>query len=379
MKIIYITNMRMPTEKAHGIQIMKMCEAFVKNRAEVELIVAKRFNRLLKSIDPFIYYDVNRSFQIKKIFSLDLIPWEKVMGSLGSWIQAFSFYFLASFYLLFKKADLIYSRDSFSLYLLSFFKSNFVYEIHTFPKNFFLHKRILEKANKIIVITEILKNTLIKKGIQKDKILVAPDGVDLEKFNINISKKEAREKLGLPLDKKIILTNSHLYKWKGVQVLADASKFLDKDIFIVFVGGTKEDLEKFRKKNKNLNNILILGHRPYSEMPCYLKSADVLVIPNSGKMDISKSWTSPLKMFEYMASRRPVVASDLPSLREVLSENNAILVEPDNPQELAKGIERALKNTDFSVRISVQAYEDVQKYSWQKRARNILRFILGNE
>ncbi|MBU1255755.1 hypothetical protein KKH35_02700 [Patescibacteria group bacterium] len=145
MKIIYITNMRMPTEKAHGIQIMKMCEAFVKNRAEVELIVAKRFNRLLKSIDPFIYYDVNRSFQIKKIFSLDLIPWEKVMGSLGSWIQAFSFYFLASFYLLFKKADLIYSRDSFSLYLLSFFKSNFVMKFILFQRIFSYIKEFLKK------------------------------------------------------------------------------------------------------------------------------------------------------------------------------------------------------------------------------------------
>ena len=115
----------------------------------------------------------------------------------------------------------------------------------------------------------------------------------------------------------------------------------------------------------------MVGHRPHGEIPYWLKAADVLVLPNSGKEDISKYWTSPLKMFEYMASGRPIVASDLPSIREVLNGENAILVEPDNPEKLAGGIKAILQNNQLSDRISIKAVLDVQEYSWTKRVQKI--------
>jgi glycosyltransferase involved in cell wall biosynthesis len=80
-----------------------------------------------------------------------------------------------------------------------------------------------------------------------------------------------------------------------------------------------------------------------------------------------------------MVSQRPIIASDLPSLREILNENNAILVESDNPKALAQGIEVALKKADFSAKIAEKAYQDVQKYTWQKRAKNILSFIKNDK
>jgi len=371
MKITYITNSRISTEKAHGIQIMKMCEAFGNAGIELELFLPWRFNKIKDN--AFDFYGVKKNFKIKKIFSLDLIPLN--IPKICFWIQSLSFSVSIFFYLLFKKTDVIYSRDSFPLFLLSFFKKNLVYEVHYLPKHFFLHRKVFQKVKKIIVITNKLKESLIKKGIANDKILVAPDGVDLGKFDIDISKEEVRKKFNLPADKKIALYVGHLYQWKGVQVLADAAKFLEKDTIVVFVGGTKKDKKRFKNKNKNINNILILGQKPYSEIPYYMKTADVFVLPNSNKAEISKNWTSPMKMFEYMASQRPIVASDLPSLREVLNENNTILVEPDNHQELAKSIKRALNEVDFSVKLSEQAYQDVQKYTWKKRISNILKFI----
>ena len=85
-----------------------------------------------------------------------------------------------------------------------------------------------------------------------------------------------------------------------------------------------------------------------------------------------------MKFFEYMASGSPIVASDLPSIREALNESNSILVEPNNPEALTDGIERVLKDQDLSSRISRQAFLDVQDYTWRKRAKQVINFIFNN-
>ncbi|XOB42195.1 MAG: glycosyltransferase family 4 protein [Candidatus Nealsonbacteria bacterium] len=371
MKLTYIANARIPTEKAHGIQIMKMCESFALHNIEVELVLPKRFNEIKEN--PFEYYGVRRNFKIKKLPCLDLVPLDKYIGHLGSWIESITFSFFVFPYLLFKTADIIYTRDKFSLFHI-LFKKNLFFEAHTFPKNYFLYSPFLKRLKKIIVITQKLKDFFVEKGINADKILVASDGVDLEKFNIKDTREKCRRKLNLSLDKKIVLYTGHLYKWKGVQVLAEASQFLPEDTEIYFVGGTDRDIKEFKTRNSKLK-IKVMGHKPYSEIPFWLKAADVLVLPNSAKYDISKHWTSPIKLFEYMSSKRPIMASDLPSIREILNENNAFLVKPDSPEELAKEIKSLLKNPSFSAKISNQAFQDVQDYTWQKRTGKILEFI----
>jgi len=192
MKIIYLTNFTLPTAKAHGLQVMKMCQVFVKKGVSVELVTGRRFHQLSHA-NPFIYYNIKERFKIKKIFSIDLIPLQNIIGRLGLWTQSLSFAILAGFYLLFQKTDIIYSRDLFSLFFLSWFKSNLIYEAHTFPKHFFLYKYIFKKVKAIIVITQNLKNFFIERGISGDKILVAPDGVDLGEFNISQSQEQCRK------------------------------------------------------------------------------------------------------------------------------------------------------------------------------------------
>jgi glycosyltransferase involved in cell wall biosynthesis len=384
MKILYIANIRIPTEMAHGLQIMKMCEAFVKQGAELELIVPMRFgiSEIAKK-DPFEYYKVDRIFKIKKIFCFDLTPLNKYLGPISFLIQALSFAFFASIYVLFQftrrrggQADVIYSRDRFSLMPLVLFRKNIVIEIHQMHRSLF--KFILHKVKKIIVITNSLKSALIKKGINENKIIVASDGIDLKDFDISETKEECRKKLGLPQNKKLILYAGHLYKWKGVETLALASKFLNEDILIVIVGGIKwylSDFKKFIKKN-NLKNVLVLGHKDYSQIPFYLKSADCVVLTGTNNSETSKQYTSPMKMFEYIASKNPIVASDLPSFKEVLNDENSILVGSDNPEAMAIGINKAINDLALSKQISEQAYKDVQQYTWDNRAKKILEFIL---
>ncbi len=344
------------------------------SKIEVELVIPRRFNWIKK--DPFEYYGIEKSFKIKRLPCLDLIPLDKYIGHLGFLIESITFFFFLLFYLFFKKGDIFYTRDRFFL-PFSFLKKNIVYEAHGVPKHFFLYRLFLKRIKGIIVITHNLKNFFVKKGIAKDKILIAPDAVDLEKFDIKETKEECRKKLNLPLEKKIILYTGHLYKWKGADILAKASEFLPVSCEVYFVGGTTKDIEKFKIQNSKFK-IQVIGHRPHSEIPYWLKAADCLVLPNSSKEEISKHWTSPMKMFEYMASKRPIVASDLPSIREILNEKNAVLVEPDNPEALAKGILKILKNKQLADKISQQAFQDVQQYTWQKRAEKILEFITQN-
>lgn len=361
MKLYYLANARIPTEKAHGIQIMKMCEAFASHGVEVTLLVPRRFNHI-KS-DPFEYYSVKNNFKIKHIFTIDVVS----LGRPGFFIESSLFAVFSALHCLFKDPDNIYSRDELPLYFLSFLGKRFYWESHTF-KNSFVSRRVLKCSTKIITITKNLK-----EKYNNPNILVSSDAVDLDFFDLRLSKEEARNELGLPLNKRIVLYAGHLYPWKGANVLRDASIYLRKDIVVVFVGGTTKDIAGFKNKADKFQNIIVTDHKLYKDIPKYLKAADVLVLPNSGQEDISRRYTSPMKLFEYMASGRPIIASDLKSIREVLNESNSHLVESDNPKLLASTIEGVLSKD--TTKITAQAYEDVKRHTWIKRAESILTVI----
>lgn len=381
MKITYLSGIRIPSERAHAVHCIKMAEALAKRGHQVELVVAGRYNPEFKNVDVFEFYNLERQFKIKKLLVIDILHWFD-KGPFATWLTNLTFAISSFVYVLFNSADLIYSRDRLPLLFISLYKKNFVYEIHEYrSKNKNLYKRLSKRGKGLVVITQSIKELLIKDGIKSNKILVASDAVDLKKFQIETKKNEVRKKLGLPVDKKIILYNGSLYKWKGVCTLVQITRYPlpISRYLIILVGGAEYDINRLKKfiKENNLSEskVLILGHKQYKDMPNYLAAADVLVLPNAGKKILSAKYTSPLKMFEYMASQKPIVASDLPSIREVLNENNAVLVEPDNPQALAQGIQKVLQDLELADKISKQAYIDVQNYTWEKRVKKILEFI----
>jgi len=381
MKIIYIANARIPTEKAHGWQIMKMCEAFSNNGADLELILPFRINTdELKKIDPFDYYKVNKNFKITIIKSFDprfLFSWP---SGIYIKLQLLFFIFGLLIYLFFKnnKKDFIfYTRDEQLLPFLQLFNLKIVWEAHNLPQHKKNYLKYWRKCHKIIAITSGLKNELLKNGLPTDKILVSPDAVDLNQFlDVKESKEELRKKLNLPFDKNLVIYTGHLYKWKGIQTLVDAASFLSDQELVVIVGGTDKDILDLKNKTKDLKNIIIVGHLPQYLIPSYLKAADVLVLPNSAKSTISSNYTSPLKLFEYMAAQKPIIASDLPSIREILNDDNSVLIEPDNPLKMAENIRLILQNSQLGDKISKQSYSDVQKYSWRNRAKIITNSLL---
>ncbi len=372
MKIKYITNVRIPTSRAQGYAVMKMCEEFANSGAQVQLIVPNRRNNESES-NPFTYYGISKNFKIRKVQSIDLLGPYEAFGKLFYWIDMLSFLFSLWVSKIVQEDDVIYTRDF--LVPLVFSKNKFIcLELHDIPKSKLFFNYLIHRPKLFFVLNTYIKESLTEVGIPESRIFIVPSGVDLEAFNISVNKEEARKQLLLPQDKKIMIYTGHFYKWKGVNTLAETAKLMPEALF-VFVGGVDPELSKFKEEYKKYNNILVLPFQERKMMPFYLKASDVLVVPNSLESKISSKYTSPLKLFEYMASNRPIVASDLPSLREVLNEENCMFAKPDDPDSFAKALKKVLKDELVSKNMIKNASNDVLHYSWKNRAEKILSVI----
>lgn len=387
MKLIYIANINLPTQKAHGLQIMKMCEAFSKQGLEVELLISQRRNFIHEEI--FDFYNIESNFKIKKLFCLDFLR-SKFFGKTTLFIQYVSFSLSVFFYILFqpnkyKKEDIFYCRDEFSPWILGVLNKKVYLETHHFHKRFIFYRLFFLKISGLILITENARKKFIELGFKKEKILAAPDAVDLDIFDLNISKEEARNNLALPQDKKVLVYTGKFKTMgedKGLHDILQAMKILnDNRILFIAVGGNEQDVEYYKKQVAELgikNNVKILGHHSQTELAIYQKASDILLMPFPYTQHYAY-YMSPLKMFEYMASKRPIIATKLPSVEEVLNNDNSILIQPDNPRDLVKSIVALLDNKELADKISQQAFKDVQEHTWKNRTEKILEFIKYRE
>lgn len=366
--ILYIANARIPTEKAHGVQIMKMCEAFARSGNKVTLVAPWRFNRIKG--DPFRYYGIARNFSLVKLPALDLVRF----GRVGFLVETVTFCISAFIYVLIKKPDIVYSRDEVVLWPITFLRKDAVWEAHMPRNNYFAHS-FARRTGKMIVISNGLKQFFVDVGVSPSNIAVAHDAVDFEQFSVNIKKEEAREALGLPRDESIVMYIGRLDPWKGVETLLQASRMLPENIHVVVIGDGSE-LVRFRREYPN---VIFTGMLPYRDLPRNQRAADILVIPNSGKSEVSRLYTSPLKVFAHMMSGVPLIASDLPSIRETLHERNAILVPPDDAHALADAIKKVVADADTASVLAARAAEDVKRYTWDERAGNIIEFLHNNQ
>ena len=294
MKIIYITNARIPTEKAHGYQIFKMCEEFSNQGAEVELWIPTRDNHIKEN--NFSFYGVKNNFKIREIKSFDFYIYHKYLGKLSFWLQG-SWFVLKLLFIRVDKDVIIYTRNPEIGWIFNLKRYKVIVEVHNWPSKDRLYRFLIKRSNKIITITNGLKKLFLKNSWPENNILVAPDGVDLKKFDIKIDKIQAKEKLNLPTNKKIILYcgSLYLYGWKGVDIFLAAAGTLPEDYLAILVGGESNETAKIKNKYGG-NNLLLVGRKRHEEIPYYLKSADVLVLPNKSGDKISEQYTSPLKL-----------------------------------------------------------------------------------
>ena len=373
MKILYISKSVIPSRSANSIHVMKMCQAFADNGHKVTLLAPDIKDLYEQDInDNHKFYGVKKNFNLKKLFHPDIKG-----GALLYTIAIF-------FYLLFnKKFDLVYGRFLHGIYVATLLKNKVIYETHlpvSEKKNHRLvifNKLVRSKyLKKLIVISQALKNRYLERGYLNDKeIKVAHDGAD--------AVKNFDDKIEL-LGKKIFLKAGyvgHLYKGRGIETIIECAKRIN-DVTFHLVGGLKEDIEYWKtySENFNLNNIFFYGFVSPNETTRYRNSFDILLAPYEKKVSIfgsniadTSKFMSPLKIFEYMSHNKPIIVSDLPVIREVLSENNSILVEPDSIQAWINSINK-LKDSKIRQLIADQALNDFNYYSWRNRALLVLKF-----
>lgn len=375
MKIKYIVNARIPTEKAHGYGIVSLCEQWGMQNHDVKLIVPERINTIKD--DVFSYYKIKNAFKVKYIESFDAFRFEKFFGQYTFYLQSL-FFLLRLLFVKIDKDAIIYTRNPEIAYIFKKKGHKTVFEAHNWPNSkiglfrYFLHN-----------IDLIVCNSNGTESVYKEnnfKTIVAPNGVNIEEYDIDKGKDELRDELGISKDKKIAMYVGHLYKWKGVDVIITVAEKMreKKDLIFVLIGGTKKDIERYKEtvKNKKLNNVYILGHKTKDLIPQYLKCSDILLLPNVPVTEESIRYTSPIKMFEYMASKRPIIASNLPSILEVLNNKNSIICETNDPKDLASKIDDILNNAIDTEPLIAKAYSDVCNYTWEKRAQKIAKYIL---
>ena len=375
MKVVYITNARLPTEKAHGIQIIKMCEAFSELGFDVNVIHPWRYqsNKYHRTnVEDF--YNLKYKISISKIPFFDVYLIRRFLPVFLFRIFSFNFAVLWGIISLIiaktKNPNICIMRDNtpFSYWFFQKFGMKTILEFHDLPPKLSLKvfKSAIKTSSSLFAVTENLARDLEKAlDLPHEIINVLHDGLDLETFKENI--REDYEKLG-------VTYCGSLLPDKGIDTLLQASEMLPHLKFTI-IGGHPSEIESYKKKweNLNLENVNFLGFKNPKFIPKYLKMSDLLILPSTAKTKKSSLYTSAMKLFEYLGAGKAIIASDIPSVREVLKHaETGYLIKPDDHEELAISIDKVLKDNDLKTLLENNAKKLSMKYSWVERTKNML-------
>ena len=360
--------------------IINDCDSLSREGQTVYLLTPFGKRSLIE--DNLLLYGVARNFTIHRM----ACPEPKGYGILGM-LSRTVYCVQALFATFIIKPDAIYTSDFTMLYFLSMVprflrpRVPVIFEAHKVYSRAAESRKVGEKqeiaamkaADRVVCISNGVKYDLSALGLHEEKLYVLPNAVDLSMFNVGRRSDHAAH--------NIVYAGSFLH-WKGVDILVGAFALLLKqvpDAKLYLVGDDHEDnRQKLETQIRELGiekSVVMTGYVSQREVASYLGMADVAVLPNRLTVEGS-AYTSPLKVFEYMAAKVPIVASDLPSIREVLDGETAVLVPPDNAKALCDGMFYLLKNPDIGHGLATKAYERVESnYTFKIRVQKITQII----
>lgn len=376
-KVVYVANARMPTEKAHGIQIAKMCEAFIEAGVSVELVVPSR-GKDLRTLRDF--YGLRVDVPVRRL----LVPdWYKSWA--GFAISSFLFALRYFFHLGWRRYGrrerfIIYTTDidQFSFFLIPFIGVPYFAEMHDAKKKNILFTLLLRKARGIAAINRIIQSELTNVFGLGREVLVLPNAVDLSLFqNETEDQASARAALGIPHGKLVVMYVGQIYGWKGLEIFPAAARRLPDFVFYI-VGGTAEEMRSIGAMDTQPENLICVGFRPFQEIPRWLRAANILVATGTKKDTYSYLHTSPMKLFEYAAAKRPIVAAQTPAIQDIFTQQGGLEVffyAPDDAGDFERAIRAVLINRPEAMERAENARDLIAQHQWKYRADRMLDFI----
>jgi glycosyltransferase involved in cell wall biosynthesis len=369
MKIAAIAMSRVPAYLANGIQVMKTCQAMAQLGHEVTL--------LLPDLEPgapvsrewealAAHYGLHTPFRLE---------WLKTHGR-----RLFTYRAVRRARAL--KPDLLYTWPLHSAVFGLLAKIPVVLELHEQPQGRlgpFLYRRFVQLPGqkRQVCITQALKDILARDFGSLPDTMVAPNGVDLERFAALPDPGEARRQIGLS-DAPTVACTGHLYAGRGVEIFLNLAAAFPETQFL-WAGGRPADVAYWQSRaaEMELTNVTFTGFIPNDELPRYQAAADVLLMPyektiSGSSGGDSAAVASPMKMFDYMAAGRAILTSDLPVIREILDETSAVFCPPGNLPAWTETLRALLADPSRRDSLARAAQAKIRAYTWLARSRRIL-------
>ena len=393
MKIAIIAPTFIPAKRANTLQVMKMTDAIMNLGHQVRLAVPESSGRT--RVDSRNWEDTANNYGISNKFPIDYLSAKSIM-------RRYDYAWYAVRWARRWEADLIYTRLPQAAAFGAFQGYKTILEVHDIPQGFFgpvLFRRFLQGkgAERLVVISENLAADLHGRFGSPENppfTKVIPDGVDLIRYSDLPDPGESRRKLFPEIRQYLEKSESHqnpdrftagytghLYPGRGVHLILDLAKRLPEVNFLI-VGGENQDVNRVKGivDEQSLQNVIITGFIPNAELPLYQAACDVLLMPYQRHVSASSGgdiarYLSPMKLFEYMACGRAICSSDLPVLREVLSEDMAVLLPPEDIDAWVTALRDLQDNPAHRKSMANKARQEVDQYSWDRRAQKILEGI----
>ncbi len=361
--IRFVMHVRMPTEKAHGLQIAKTLEALHEAGEHVELWIPVRQNPLTQNL--FEYYHLRGRFPVRTLWSGEVLRTASTFGAVAYWMDGLFFALRVCVERL-DAGAVYYTRSPLLAWVLSGRGCHVYFEAHSWPES-----KVRVFRAMLARVTRIVANSPGTQAVFKQAgfldVVIAENGVDLSLFDASLTQSSARTYLGLPATGFLIVYTGSFARWKGVATLYSAWHTIAQEhpnTTLYLVGGEVSDLLRFPECAHVINDTrtVVISHQHLESIPYFLRAADVLVIPNEAVHQESISYTAPIKLYEYLAARRPILASNLPSIRSIAGEH-ATYVPPGDIDQWALALRDAITHPTHRVTSPLHIP------TWKDRAR----------
>ena len=367
MKIGYLTTSLIPSVAANSVQVMKMSQAFGRLGHDVTLYASHG----TEETDPYEFYGVDRTFKIRRA------------RRSGSGLLAPASYLASQTAALYAagRADVYFGRTARLLLAAAPLGRPLIYEAHALPnagvrRNAQRPLFRLPNFARLVCISDALRVDYIGSfpGLDPRKVLVAHDAADPIDLSEPLSDAEWPGREGAFQVGYV----GGIYPGRGVEtIVAMAARLPHVDFHVI--GGDEETVAWWRSEGA-AKNIIFHGHQRHTALRRYYPRLDALLAPFQNKVSVhggagdTRRWMSPLKIFAYMATGKPMLCTDFPVLREVLTDDRtAVLLPPEDDDAWTAAVAALAEDPARAARIGEAAHQEFEThYTWQRRAELVV-------